>query len=93
MRRSGSVGFIYFLIAIGHKGNHLVKLIQASTGTGYSDVGGGSGQWEEDRRSQSLFMESFDLNSVEKSQARRTAVWKERSARCEHLGHISGPIF
>lgn len=42
MRRSGSVGFIYFLIAIGHKGSHLVKLIQVSSGTGQSDMGKGA---------------------------------------------------
>lgn len=42
MRRSGSVGFIYFLIATGHRGNHPVKLIQVSTGTGESDRGEGA---------------------------------------------------
>lgn len=58
MRRNGSIGFIYFLIAIGHEENHLVKLIQVSPGTGY---GGGNSQWEGARRNHSLFVESLSL--------------------------------
>lgn len=41
MRRSGSVSVIYFLIALGHKENHLAKLIQVLVGTAYGDMVGG----------------------------------------------------
>lgn len=57
----------YFLIAVGHKGNHLVKLIQVLIRTSYRDMGespGGGMRVEE-----VAFCGISELNSPEKFQA------------------------
>lgn len=57
-RRNGSVGVVYFLIAIGYKGSHLVKLIQVSAAIEKRGKRGKRGRnrgWEEGKRSREAF--------------------------------------
>lgn len=39
------------------------------------------------------FCRELELNFLEMLQACRAAGWKDRSARCQHLGHSSGTMF